>query len=84
MEDSQSAQQIEYFKNEQWKPIEIPNLFKTFLSRLALPLLTFLSRDQSLNYGLVPVDDERVIMALKHSKGRTLDVGCGANNFIRS
>jgi SAM-dependent methyltransferase len=84
MEDSQSARQVEYFKNEQWSPIEIPSLYKTFISRLSLPLLTFLSRDQSLGLGLVPVDDERVVMALKHAKGRTLDVGCGANNFIRS
>jgi SAM-dependent methyltransferase len=84
MDESQSATQVEYFENKQWRPITIPRLHRTFISRLALPLLTLLSREQSLKFGLVPIDDERVIMALKHAKGRALDVGCGANNFIRS
>ena len=53
-------------------------------SRLAFPLLSLLSREQSLQLGLTPIDDERVIMALKHTKGRVLDIGCGANNFVRS
>jgi SAM-dependent methyltransferase len=64
--------------------IELPSKLKTFLSRLAFPLLSLLSREQSLKLGLTPIDDERVIMALRHTKGRLLDVGCGANNFVKS
>jgi ubiquinone/menaquinone biosynthesis C-methylase UbiE len=43
-----------------------------------------ISRERALALGLVPLDDERVIMALRYVNGRALDVGCGANNFIRS
>ncbi len=73
-----------YFKNEAGMPIGVPNKFKNILSRILLPLLTFLSREQSLKLGLVPLDDERVIMALHHTKGKSLDIGCGANHYIRS
>ncbi|MBP9738928.1 class I SAM-dependent methyltransferase [Candidatus Saccharibacteria bacterium] len=48
------------------------------------PLLSLLSREQSLRLKLTPIDDERVIMGLKYAKGRVLDIGCGANNFVRS
>lgn len=64
--------------------IAIPSRLKTLFNRIAFPLLSVLSREQSLKLGLTPIDDERVIMALKHSKGRVLDIGCGANNFVRS
>lgn len=64
--------------------ITVPPAFKTFLSRLAFPLLTLLSREQSLKIGLTPIDDERVIQALRHAKGKLLDIGCGANNLVRS
>ena len=62
----------------------IPPAYKTILSRAAFPLLCLLSREQSLKLGLTPIDDERVIMALKNSNGYVLDIGCGANNFVRS
>jgi len=65
-------------------PIRQPGAARTLASRLAFPLLCLLSREQSLKLGLVPIDDERVIMALRYARGRTLDVGCGANSFIRS
>lgn len=76
------AKKIDYFSNAD--NIVIPGKFKTLASRIAFPLLSVLSREQSLKIGLTPIDDERVIMALKHTKGRVLDIGCGANNFVHS
>lgn len=73
-----------YFDINYGIPIKQPGFLKKLLSRLALPLLTLLSREQSLKIGLTPIDDERVIMALKNTKGKALDIGCGANNYIRS
>lgn len=73
---------LDYFSTTD--SIKVPPLYKTFLSRLMFPILSLLSREQSLKLGLTPIDDERVIMGLKHTKGRLLDVGCGANNFVRS
>lgn len=64
--------------------ITVPSKTKVFLSRVFFPVLSLLSREQSLKLGLTPIDDERVIMALKHTKGRLLDIGCGANNYVRS
>jgi SAM-dependent methyltransferase len=64
--------------------IAIPPLWKTIASRIAFPVLTLLSRENSLKLGLTPIDDERVIMALRYAKGKLLDVGCGANNLVRS
>lgn len=64
--------------------IKVPSATKTLLSRLFFPVLSLLSREQSLKTGLTPIDDERVIMALKNTKGRLLDIGCGANNYVRS
>lgn len=61
-----------------------PTKPKVLLSRLFFPLLTLISREQTLKIGLVPIDDERVIMAMKHSKGKVLDVGCGSNIFTKS
>jgi len=83
MDDLGPSESVEYFDAIQ-KPITTPPLIKTFLSRLFLPLLAFISREKSLYLGLVPIDDERVIMAMKYAKGKVLDIGCGANNFIRS
>lgn len=81
---AEAIEAVEYFENVKGIPIAIPPVTKTLVSRLALPLLSLISREQALDYGLTPIDDERVIMAIKHSKGRVLDVGCGANNFIKS
>ncbi len=80
----ESPNQAHYFDINVGMPIVQPPVYKTFLSRLFLPLLSFLSREQSLKIGLTPIDDERVIMAIQHAKGEVLDIGCGANNFIRS
>ena len=73
-----------YFDINVGIPIKQPSVIKTLLSRLFLPVLSFMSREQSLRAKLTPIDDERVIMALKYAEGRVLDIGCGANNFIRS
>lgn len=73
-----------YFDINVGIPIKQPPIYKTVLSRIFLPVLSFMSRETSLKTGLTPIDDERVIMALKYAKGRVLDVGCGANNFVRS
>ena len=77
----QSDQPVRYYEKA---VVEIPSRQKTLVSRLAFPLLSLLSREQSARLGLVPIDDERVIQALTHAKGRVLDIGCGANNFVRS
>ena len=77
----QTNQPVRYFDEA---VIQVPTWRKTLASRAAFPLLSLLSREQSARLGLVPIDDERVIMALTHAKGRVLDIGCGANNFVRS
>jgi len=41
--------------------IAIPSKSKMIISRIAFPLLSLLSREQSLKLGLTPIDDERVI-----------------------
>lgn len=74
--------QLDYFSNAD--NIKIPSRLKTFASRLAFPLLSLLSRESSLKLGLTPIDDERVVMALKNTEGRLLDIGCGANNYVHS
>ena len=73
-----------YFDIADSQAIRLPSMPKVVLSRLALPILALISREQSLKLRLTPLDDERVIMALRHTKGKVLDVGCGANNFVRS
>lgn len=79
---SSKERQVKYFSKDE--RITVPSVLKRFASRLAFPLLCLLSREQTLKLGLTPIDDERVIMALKHANGKVLDVGCGANNFIHS
>ena len=73
-----------YFSSGVGLPIVRPAFLRRVTSRLAMPLLALLSREQSLKIGLVPLDDERVIQALAYTQGRALDVGCGANNYIKS
>ncbi len=82
MADKTKKKTLNYFSKD--STIIIPSRTKTFLSRLAFPLLSLLSRDQSLKLRLTPIDDERVIIAFKNTKGKLLDIGCGANNFVRS
>jgi SAM-dependent methyltransferase len=77
----QSDQSVRYYEEA---VVQVPSRSRTVASRLAFPLLALLSRDRSARLGLVPIDDERVIMALTHAQGRVLDIGCGANNFVRS
>jgi SAM-dependent methyltransferase len=77
-------EKTQYFSIDAGIPITVPPRPKVLASRLLMPLLALMSRERSLKLGLVPLDDERVIQALKHAKGRVLDIGCGANNFVRS
>lgn len=74
--------QIQYFQS--LDQVQIPSTVKVIASRLAFPFLSLLSREQSLRWGLTPIDDERVVMALRYVRGRVLDVGCGGNLFVRS
>src|SRR5260370_2858780 len=76
-----STEDLDYFEPD---IVRRPIWPKVFASRLAFPLLSLLSREQSLRLGLIPIDDERVIQAMKVAKGRVLDIGCGAKNFVRS
>ncbi len=78
------AQQVQYYDIRKGIPITEHGLGKKLASRAALPLLSLVSRERAIDLRLTPIDDERVIMALKYAKGRVLDVGCGANNFVRS
>ncbi len=79
-----SEESLDYFEKLIGLPIEQPSFWKHTLSRLAFPILALLSREQSLRLGLTPIDDERVIIALSHTNGRVLDVGCGSNFFVKS
>lgn len=80
--DTLQSDTLTYFRARD--TVAVPPAGKRLLSRLCFPLLAVLSREQSLRLGLVPVDDERVVMALRHAWGRVLDVGCGGNLFVRS
>lgn len=76
--------QGKYFSVGLGLPITQPPPIKVIASRVCMPLLALLSREASLKTGLTPIDDERVIMALKYARGKLLDIGCGANNFVHS
>ena len=80
--EQQSPDQSAYFGSA--APAEFPSTLKLVLSRVAFPLLSVLSRDQSRRLHLTPIDDERVLMALRHAEGRVLDVGCGSNTFVKT
>lgn len=80
-----NQKRVQYFDINNGIPIREPGVIKTVVSRIALPFLSLLSRDQTLKLKIfTPIDDERVIQAMRYAKGRALDIGCGANNFIRS
>lgn len=52
--------------------------------RFAFPLLCLLSAERSLRLGLTPIDQERMLFALKHIEGKVLDIGCGDNMIVRA
>lgn len=52
------------------------------LDRISFPVLVFLDYNTSKKIGLTPVDEERSYACLRHSSGRTLDVGCGDGRFM--
>jgi len=54
---AKKSRELSYFS--QANNIRIPKKYKTILSRIAFPLLTLLSREQTLKLGLIPIDDER-------------------------
>jgi SAM-dependent methyltransferase len=64
--------------------VKTPSRARVVASRLMLPLLSLLSVEQSERLGLTPLDDERVLAALRHARGRLLDVGCGSNTLVRT
>lgn len=74
--------ELSYFSESD--KITVPSKIKVLASRIAFPLLSILSRESSLKLGLTPIDDERVIISLKNTTGKLLDIGCGANNFVKS
>ncbi|MEI6755709.1 MAG: methyltransferase domain-containing protein [bacterium] len=84
MQKIKPMEKKQYFDTSKGLPIKQPALWKVLVSRLCFPVLALLSRENSLKIGLTPIDDERVIMVLKFAKGRVLDIGCGANNFVHS
>src|SRR5436309_3155450 len=57
-----STKDLDYFEPD---IVRRPIWPKVFASRFAFPLLCLLSREQSLRLGLIPIDDERVIQAIK-------------------
>lgn len=52
--------------------------------RLCFPLLVFLSSDRARSLSLTPIDEERIAMARSRCRGLLLDIGCGANELVRS
>jgi ubiquinone/menaquinone biosynthesis C-methylase UbiE len=80
---NETSEQLDYFDHP-GDIVNLPSRAKMFISRLMFPVLVLLSREQTIRLGLTPIDDERVIMALKHARGKVLDIGCGANIFVRS
>ncbi len=50
---------------------------------LLFPLNMWLSEEASHRLGLTPIDHERVRAALRHCRGKLLDVGCGNNLLVR-
>ena len=64
--------------------VKRPGLARVVASRLLLPVLALASVERSEKLGLVPLDDERVLAALPHVRGRLLDVGCGSNTLVRT
>lgn len=52
--------------------------------RVAFPALCLLSAERSISLGFTPIDQERILFALKHIEGRVLDIGCGDNVIVRA
>ncbi len=74
-----ATKDLDYFEPD---IVRRPTWPKVLASRLAFPLLSLLSREQSLKLGLIPIDDERVIQAMKEAEGRVLDIGCGTGRAV--
>jgi ubiquinone/menaquinone biosynthesis C-methylase UbiE len=51
--------------------------------RFSFPLLIFLSSERAQAFGLTPIDEERVAIALGRCRGLLLDIGCGTNDLAR-
>lgn len=52
--------------------------------RLAFPVLSLLSVDQSARLGFTPIDEERLRYVLKYVRGKLLDIGCGENVLVKA
>jgi SAM-dependent methyltransferase len=58
-------------------------LRQRLLDHLLFPLNVWLGEDASSRLGLTPIDHERIRIALRHCRGRLLDVACGNNLLVR-
>ncbi len=60
------------------------SFLQRLLDHLLFPVNMWLSEEASYRLGLTPIDHERVRMALRHCRGRLLDIGCGNNLVVRT
>jgi SAM-dependent methyltransferase len=60
------------------------SLRQRVVDHLFFPLNMWLSEAASSRLGLTPIDHERVRVALRHCRGKLLDVGCGNNLLARA
>ena len=60
------------------------SLRQRLVDHLLFPLNIWLGEATAFKLGLTPIDHERVRMALRHCRGRLLDVACGNNLLVRS
>lgn len=59
------------------------SLNQRLADHLFFPINIWLSERTSSRLGLTPIDHERVRVALRHCRGRLLDVACGNNLLVR-
>lgn len=59
-------------------------IWQRLADHVLFPINMWLSEEDSAKLGLTPIDHERVRIALRHCRGRILDVGCGNNLLVRS
>ncbi|KYP79476.1 class I SAM-dependent methyltransferase [Ferroacidibacillus organovorans] len=60
------------------------NRWQLMKDRIAFPVLCLMSAEKSIQFGLTPIDQERILFALRHVDGRVLDIGCGDNVIVRA
>jgi hypothetical protein len=61
------------------------SFFQTVWDFIGFPLRAFLVNERTQKYlGLTTLKEERLNIVLKKLKGKTLDIGCGDNELIKS